>query len=104
MRSPEFASIDRASHVSPLTFHSGCVVSSRLRLDVVFHRQHEVLNLAQVERLRAGCRRRHAQNVFGQQYGIQGIPTMWLVDKKGVLVDLSARAGLAEKVEKLLAE
>jgi thiol-disulfide isomerase/thioredoxin len=44
------------------------------------------------------------QNVFSQQYGIQIIPAMWLVDKKGNLVDLSARAGLAEKVEKLLAE
>lgn len=44
------------------------------------------------------------QNAFGQQFGIQGIPTMWLVDKKGNLVDLSARGGLAEKVEKLLAE
>lgn len=44
------------------------------------------------------------QNVFGQQFGIQSIPTMWLVDKKGVLVDVNARAGLAEKVEKLLAE
>jgi thiol-disulfide isomerase/thioredoxin len=44
------------------------------------------------------------QNAFGQQYGIRSIPSMWLVDKKGNLVDLSARAGLAEKVEKLLAE
>ena len=44
------------------------------------------------------------ENVFGQQYGIQSIPAMWLVDKKGNLVDLSAQGGLAEKVEKLLAE
>ena len=44
------------------------------------------------------------QNVFGQQFGIQSIPTMWLVDKKGNLVDLSARANLSEKIEKLLAE
>jgi thiol-disulfide isomerase/thioredoxin len=44
------------------------------------------------------------ENIFGQQYGIQSIPAMWLVDKKGNLVDLSARAGLTEKVEKLLAE
>jgi hypothetical protein len=29
---------------------------------------------------------------------------MWLVDKKGNLRDLEARAGLAERVEKLLAE
>jgi thiol-disulfide isomerase/thioredoxin len=44
------------------------------------------------------------ENTFGKQYGIRSIPSMWLVDKKGNLVDLSARAGLAEKVEKLLAE
>jgi thiol-disulfide isomerase/thioredoxin len=44
------------------------------------------------------------QNAVGQQYGIRSIPSMWLVDKKGNLVDLSARGGLAEKVEKLLAE
>jgi thiol-disulfide isomerase/thioredoxin len=43
-------------------------------------------------------------NDFGKQFGIQGIPSMWLVDKKGNLVDLSARGALAEKVEKLLAE
>ena len=29
---------------------------------------------------------------------------MWLVDKKGVVRDLNVRMGLAEKVEKLLAE
>lgn len=44
------------------------------------------------------------QNAFGQQFGIQSIPTMWLVNKKGNLVDVSARGGLADRVEKLLAE
>jgi thiol-disulfide isomerase/thioredoxin len=44
------------------------------------------------------------QNACGQKYGISGIPTMWLVNKKGELVDLSARGQLEPKVEKLLAE
>jgi thiol-disulfide isomerase/thioredoxin len=44
------------------------------------------------------------QNKFGQQYGINGIPTMWLVDKKGILRDMNAREDLVGKVEKMLAE
>ena len=44
------------------------------------------------------------QNQFGQRFGISSIPTMWLVNKKGELVDMSARANLIEKVERLLAE
>lgn len=44
------------------------------------------------------------KNAFAQQYGINSIPTMWLVDKKGILRDMSAREGLAEKVQKLLDE
>jgi thiol-disulfide isomerase/thioredoxin len=43
-------------------------------------------------------------NRLGARFGIQSIPTMWLVDKKGNLRELSAREQLAEKVEKLLAE
>jgi thiol-disulfide isomerase/thioredoxin len=43
-------------------------------------------------------------NKFGRQYGINSIPTMWLVDKKGNLRMMEARGGLKEKVEKLLAE
>ena len=43
------------------------------------------------------------QNVYGQKFGINSIPTMWLVDKKGNLTDMNARGGLEEKVEKLLA-
>ncbi|MEQ1861670.1 MAG: TlpA disulfide reductase family protein [Chthoniobacteraceae bacterium] len=44
------------------------------------------------------------KNQFGVKYGIRGIPAMWLVDKKGNLVDMKARTDLAAKVEKLLAE
>jgi thiol-disulfide isomerase/thioredoxin len=44
------------------------------------------------------------QNKFGSQWGINGIPTMWLVDKKGSLRDMNGREDLAGKVEKLLAE
>lgn len=43
-------------------------------------------------------------NKYGKEYGINSIPTMWLVNKKGNLVDLSARGDLEAKVEKLLAE
>jgi thiol-disulfide isomerase/thioredoxin len=44
------------------------------------------------------------QNEYGQKYGINGIPTMWLVDKKGNLRDMNARGALEEKVAKLLEE
>ena len=44
------------------------------------------------------------KNKFGQEFGISGIPSMWLVDQKGILRDLNARDNLAAKVEKLLAE
>jgi thiol-disulfide isomerase/thioredoxin len=44
------------------------------------------------------------ENKLGQKYGINSIPTMWLLDKKGNLRDMNARGGLEEKVEKLLAE
>jgi thiol-disulfide isomerase/thioredoxin len=43
-------------------------------------------------------------NEYGQKYGINGIPTMWLVDKKGNLRDMNARGELEEKVAKLLQE
>lgn len=43
-------------------------------------------------------------NEFGRKYGIRGIPSMWLVDKKGNLVDMEGRQDLEKKVEKLLAE
>ena len=44
------------------------------------------------------------KNEFAVKYGIQGIPAMWLIDKKGNLVDMKARGGLDGKVEKLLTE
>ena len=44
------------------------------------------------------------KNEFGAKFGINSIPRMWLVNKKGMVVDTEGRAGLAEKVEKLLAE
>jgi len=44
------------------------------------------------------------KNEYAVKYGIQGIPAMWLIDKKGNLVDMKARGGLDEKVEKFLAE
>ena len=44
------------------------------------------------------------KNKFGIQYGIAGIPTMWLVDKKGNLRESNARDDLKGKVEKLLME
>lgn len=43
-------------------------------------------------------------NKLGREFGISGVPTMWLVDKKGNLRDLNGRTDLASKVEKLLAE
>jgi thiol-disulfide isomerase/thioredoxin len=44
------------------------------------------------------------KNKFGQQYGINSIPRMWLVDKKGMVVDTNGRKDLEKKIEKLLAE
>ena len=40
---------------------------------------------------------------LAQEHGISSIPAMWLVDKKGNLVDQNARADLEKKVEKYLA-
>jgi thiol-disulfide isomerase/thioredoxin len=41
---------------------------------------------------------------LAKQYGVLGIPTMFLVDKKGVLRYVDARENLESKVQKLLAE
>jgi thioredoxin-like negative regulator of GroEL len=43
-------------------------------------------------------------NKFGMRFGIQAIPTMWLVDQNGNVVDTHARSDLAEKVGRLLGE
>ncbi len=44
------------------------------------------------------------ENKFGVQYGIGGIPVIWLVDKKGNLRESNGRDDLQGKVAKLLAE
>jgi thiol-disulfide isomerase/thioredoxin len=44
------------------------------------------------------------ENKLGAKFEISSIPTVWLVDKKGVLRELNAGVGLVAKVEKLLAE
>ncbi len=44
------------------------------------------------------------ENELAQRFGVGLIPTMWLVDKRGVLRDLSGGINLEQKVEKLLAE
>lgn len=42
------------------------------------------------------------KNDISSMHGINSIPAMWLVNKEGMVVDTNARAGLEEKVEKLL--
>lgn len=42
------------------------------------------------------------QNKFGQEFAIESLPTMWLVDKNGNLQSENAREDLQGKVEKLL--
>jgi len=44
------------------------------------------------------------QNEISTKYGINSIPAMWLLNKKGMVVSTNARDGLAEAVAKLLAE
>jgi len=44
------------------------------------------------------------ENKIGKKYKIEGIPSMWLVDKKGNLRDMTARGNLESRVEKLLEE
>ena len=43
-------------------------------------------------------------NQFALQFDVGGIPTMGLVDRKGVLRDLNAFNNLTGKIEKLLNE
>lgn len=42
------------------------------------------------------------ENEISAKYGIESIPTMWLVDKEGKIADLNARRDLEGKVSKLL--
>jgi len=44
------------------------------------------------------------ENKISSSYGINSIPTMWLVNKKGVLVNTEAPGELDPSIEKLLAE
>ena len=44
------------------------------------------------------------QNDLAQKYGINSIPEMWLVSKKGMVKVYNRSANLGEEVEKLLAE
>lgn len=44
------------------------------------------------------------QNDYARQFGIDSIPSMWLIDKKGKLRNINAREDLGGGVEKLLAE
>jgi thiol-disulfide isomerase/thioredoxin len=44
------------------------------------------------------------KNDYGQKFGINSIPRMWLVNKKGMVADTNGREDLEGKVEKLLAE
>jgi peroxiredoxin len=44
------------------------------------------------------------RNKYARQFGIESIPAMWLIDKKGVLRVQDARADLGGQVQKLLAE
>jgi thiol-disulfide isomerase/thioredoxin len=44
------------------------------------------------------------QNEISGKYGIDSIPAMWLLNKKGMVVSTNARDGLEAQVKKLLAE
>jgi thiol-disulfide isomerase/thioredoxin len=44
------------------------------------------------------------KNEIATKYGVNSIPAMWLVDKKGMVVSTNARGKLEELVEKYLAE
>ena len=43
-------------------------------------------------------------NQIALQFGIDGIPALFLIDKQGILRDTNARAGLEEKITSLLAD
>jgi thiol-disulfide isomerase/thioredoxin len=44
------------------------------------------------------------QDKISRRFGIMGIPTQWLVDKKGFVRDMDARGNLDAQIAKLLAE
>ncbi len=43
-------------------------------------------------------------NKFGQEYAINALPAVWLVDRKGIVRDIHGTTDLAAKVAKLMAE
>ena len=47
---------------------------------------------------------KHQWNPLSQKYGVNGIPCMFLIDKKGVLRSVTARAEMDTLIPKLLAE
>jgi thiol-disulfide isomerase/thioredoxin len=47
---------------------------------------------------------KHWNNEISFRFGINSVPTEWLVDKKGILRELNARGTLAGLVERLLKE
>jgi thiol-disulfide isomerase/thioredoxin len=44
------------------------------------------------------------ENKFDIQFGIEGIPVLWLADKKGIMCDAQAADDLPRKIQRLLAE
>ena len=44
------------------------------------------------------------ENKYGTEFGISGIPTVWIVNKKGELTFTNGRKNLEQKIEKLLAQ
>ncbi|HEY6169307.1 MAG TPA: TlpA disulfide reductase family protein, partial [Verrucomicrobiae bacterium] len=44
------------------------------------------------------------ENAISSSFNIHSIPAMWLVDKRGIIRDVTARDNLAARIEKLLAE
>jgi peroxiredoxin len=46
----------------------------------------------------------HWQSKYAQQFKVQGVPSMWLIDKKGIVRDLNIEPGFGDTVEKMLAE
>ena len=47
----------------------------------------------------------HWNNPYGKQYGIQGIPAMFLLDKRGLIISTNARGPkLAQEIQRLLKE
>lgn len=44
------------------------------------------------------------ENKFDIQFGVEGIPVLWLADKNGIMCDANAADDLPDKIQKLLAE